>query len=150
MDGSVDFIATDHAPYELESEKRFEGMNIWTAFPGIPGVETMVPILVSEGYNKGRLTLSKLVDVLSKNAAIHYGLYPKKGAMHIGSDADFTIIDLDKEWTIDVKDEASMCGYTPLEGMKLKGTPLEIASTGILKFLRFFVIKSSIDRRAHV
>ena len=93
----MDFIATDHAPYELESEKRFEGMNIWTAFPGIPGVEIMVPILVSEGYNKGRLTLSKLVDVLSKNAAIHYGLYPKKGAMHIGSDADFTIIDLDKE-----------------------------------------------------
>lgn len=120
-DGSVDFIATDHAPYEIESEKRREGMDIWTAFPGIPGVETMVPILVSEGYNKGRLSLSRLVEVLSKNAAIHYGLYPKKGAMFIGSDADFTIIDLDKEWTIDVKEEASMCGYTPLEGMELKG-----------------------------
>ena len=133
-DGSVDFIATDHAPYELESEKRFEGMNIWTAFPGIPGVETMVPILVSEGYNKGRLTLSKLVDVLSKNAAIHYGLYPKKGAMHIGSDADFTIIDLDKEWTIDVKDEASMCGYTPLEGMKLKGRVAKTVVRGHVVF----------------
>lgn len=119
--GSVDFIATDHAPYEIESEKFKKGMNIWTAFPGIPGVETMVPILVSEGYNKGRIKLSKLVDILSTNAAKHYGLYPKKGAMFIGSDADFTIIDLDKRWTIDPKTQASMCGYTPLEGMELKG-----------------------------
>ena len=120
-DGSIDFIATDHAPYEIESEKHKEGMNIWTSFPGIPGVETMVPVIVSEGYNKGRISLSKLVDILSTNAAKHYGLYPKKGALNIGSDADFTIIDLDKEWTIDSKNMVSMCGYTPLEGMKLKG-----------------------------
>ncbi|HLR36350.1 MAG TPA: dihydroorotase [Tissierellales bacterium] len=119
--GSVDFIATDHAPYEIESEKHKKGMNIWTSFPGIPGVETMVPILVSEGYNKGRISLSKLVDILSTNAAKHYGIYPKKGAMHIGSDADFTIINLDKRWTIDPKKQASMCGYLPLEGMELKG-----------------------------
>ena len=116
--GSVDFIATDHAPYEIESEKA--DRDIWTAFPGIPGVETMVPVIVN-GYNEGKISLSKLVEILSKNAAIHYGLYPKKGAMEIGSDADFTIIDLDKEWTIDVKEEASMSGYTPLEGMELKG-----------------------------
>ncbi len=119
--GSVDFVATDHAPYEIESEKTYKGMNIWSAFPGIPGVETMVPIIISEGLNKGRLSLSKTVEVLSKNAAVHYGLYPKKGALMIGSDADFTVIDLNKEWTIDVADEASMCRYTPLEGMKLKG-----------------------------
>ncbi|HAE91241.1 MAG TPA: allantoinase [Tissierella sp.] len=132
--GSVDFIATDHAPYELESEKIKEGTNIWTAFPGIPGVETMVPVLVSEGYNKGRISLSTLVDVLSKNAAVHYGLYPKKGAMNIGSDADFTIIDLDKEWVIDPKNEASMCGYTPLEGIKLKGKVAKTIVRGHLVF----------------
>lgn len=120
-DGSIDFVATDHAPYELESEKQKEGMDIWTAFPGIPGVESMVPVVVSEGYNKGRISLSKLVEILSTNAAKHYGLYPKKGALNIGSDADFTIIDLDKEWTIDTETMVSMCGYTPLKGMKLKG-----------------------------
>jgi len=132
--GSVDFIATDHAPYEIESEKLKKGMNIWTAFPGIPGVETMVPIIVSEGYNKGRISLSKMVDILSTNAAKHYGLYPKKGAMHIGSDADFTIIDLDKRWTIDLKDQASMCGYTPLEGMELKGKVVKTIVRGHLVF----------------
>ncbi len=132
--GSVDFMGTDHAPYEIESEKHKEGMNIWTAFPGIPGVETMVPILVSEGYNKGKLSLSKLVDVLSKNAAIHYGLYPKKGSMNIGADADFTIVNLEKRWTIDSKNENSMCGYTPLEGMELTGKVHQTIVRGNLVF----------------
>ena len=138
--GSIDFIATDHAPYEIESEKHKEGMNIWTSFPGIPGVETMVPIIVSEGYNKGRISLSKMVDILSTNAAKHYGLYPKKGAMHIGSDADFTIIDLEKRWTIDPKTQASMCGYTPLEGMELKG---KVAKTVVRGHLVFEDVESS-------
>ncbi|NNG65934.1 allantoinase AllB [Caldanaerobacter subterraneus] len=132
--GSIDFIATDHAPYEIESEKLREGLNIWTAYPGIPGVETMVPIIVSEGYNKGRISLSKMVDILSTNAAKHYGLYPKKGALQIGSDADFTIIDLDKVWTIDPKKQASMCGYTPLEGMQLKGKVVKTIVRGHLVY----------------
>lgn len=134
QNGSVDFIGTDHAPYEIETEKEAEGVNIWTAFPGIPGVETMVPILVSEGYNKGRLTLSRLVEVLSTNAAKQYGLYPKKGAMHIGSDADFTIIDLDREWTIDQKKTYSMAKYNPLHGLKLKGKPVKTVVRGTLVY----------------
>lgn len=133
--GSIDFMGTDHAPYEIESEKLKEGMNIWTSFPGIPGVETLVPIIVSEGYNKGRISLSKMVEILSKNAAIHYGIYPKKGAMFIGSDADFTIIDLEKRWTIDPKKEASMCGYTPLEGLELQGKVAKTIVRGNLVFV---------------
>jgi len=134
QNGSVDFIGTDHAPYEIATEKEAEGVNIWTAFPGIPGVETMVPILVSEGYNKGRLTLSRLVEVLSTNAAKQYGLYPKKGAMHIGSDADFTIIDLDREWTIDQKKTYSMAKYNPLHGLQLKGKPVKTVVRGTLVY----------------
>ena len=119
--GSIDFVATDHAPYEIETEKSAPGMHIWNSFPGIPGVETMVPVIVSEGYNKGRISLSRLVEVLCKNPAIHYGLYPKKGALELGSDADFTIIDLNKEWTIDQNQMQSKAKFTPLHGMKLKG-----------------------------
>ncbi|SET52655.1 allantoinase [Natronincola peptidivorans] len=134
QNGSVDFMGTDHAPYEIATEKEAEGVNIWTAFPGIPGVETLVPIIVSEGYNKGRLTLSKMVEVLSTNAAKQYGLYPKKGAMHIGSDADFTIIDLEKEWTIDQKKTYSMAKYNPLHGIKLKGKPVKTVVRGTLVY----------------
>ncbi|WP_026476199.1 dihydroorotase [Alkaliphilus transvaalensis] len=134
QNGSVDFMATDHAPYEIETEKEGEGMNIWTAFPGIPGVETLVPIMVSEGYNKGRLSLSRLVEVLSTAPAKQYGLYPKKGAMMIGSDADFTIIDLEKEWTIDQKKTYSMAKYNPLHGIKLKGKPVKTIVRGTLVY----------------
>jgi len=132
--GSVSFVATDHAPYEIATEKAAEGMTIWNAFPGIPGVETMVPIVVSEGYNKGRISLSKLVDILSTNAAKMYGLYPKKGAIAIGSDADFTIIDLDHEWTIDQEKTYSMAKYNPLHGIKLKGKPVKTVVRGTLVY----------------
>ncbi len=141
--GSVDFVATDHAPYKIEAnkdadaepvEKDAPGMNIWTAFPGIAGTETMVNILVSEGYNKGRLSLERLVEVLSKNAAVHYGLYPKKGAMNIGSDADLTIIDLKKAWTID-KDASFMKNkYTPLQGLKLTGKVVKTILRGTMVY----------------
>lgn len=134
QNGSVDFMATDHAPYEIATEKEGPGMDIWTAFPGIPGVETLVPILVSEGYNKGRLTLSRLVEVLSSAPAKMYGLYPKKGAMMIGSDADFTIIDLEREWTIDQKQTLSMAKYNPLHGIKLKGKPVKTVVRGTVVY----------------
>lgn len=133
-DGRIDFVATDHAPYEIPTEKEAEGMHIWNAFPGIPGVETMVPVIVSEGYNKGRLSLSRLVEVLSTNPAKHYGLYPKKGAMFIGSDADFTIIDLDKEWVIDKDKMYTMAKYTPFHGYKLKGKPVKTIVRGKLVY----------------
>lgn len=132
--GSVDFVATDHAPYEIPTEKNAEGMNIWTAFPGIPGVETMVPIIVSEGYNKGRISLSKLVDVLSTNAAKHYGIYPKKGSMFIDTDADFTIIDIEKEWTIKNEKMYTMAKYGPFDGYKLKGKPVKTIVRGKLVY----------------
>ncbi|SCZ04619.1 dihydroorotase [Alkaliphilus peptidifermentans] len=134
QNGSVDFMATDHAPYEIETEKDAPGMDIWTAFPGIPGVETLVPILVSEGYNKGRLTLGRLVEVLSSSPAKMYGLYPKKGALMIGSDADFTIIDLEREWTIDQKKTESMAKYNPLHGIKLKGKPVKTVVRGTVVY----------------
>ena len=134
INGAIDFIATDHAPYEVSTEKLAEGMDIWTSFPGIPGVETMVPLMVSEGYNKGRISLSRLVDLLSKNAAVHYGLYPEKGSMMIGTDADFTFIDPDEEWVIRAEEMHTMAKYTPFEGMKLTGRVKKTMVRGILVY----------------
>ncbi|WP_425448787.1 dihydroorotase [Dethiothermospora halolimnae] len=134
INGSVDFIGTDHAPYEIITEKAKDGMTIWDAFPGIPGVETMMPILISEGYNKGRLTLRQLVNVTSTNAAINYGIYPKKGSMEIGSDADLTIVDLDYEWTIDQEKTFSKAKYNPLHGTKVKGRPIKTILRGKVIF----------------
>lgn len=134
QDGTIDFVGTDHAPYEIPTEKDAPDSDIWNSFPGIPGVETMVPVLVSEGLNKGRLSLSRFVEVTSRNAAIHYGLYPKKGAMEIGSDADFTIIDLEREYTIDQEITYSMAKYNPLHGLELKGKPIQTILRGKLVY----------------
>lgn len=129
-DGTIDFVGTDHAPYEIATEKAAEDSTIWNSFPGIPGVDTMVPILVSEGLNKGRISLSRFVEITSRNAAIHFGLYPKKGSMEIGSDADFTIIDLEKEGVIDQEKTYSMAKYNPLHGIQLKGMPVQTIVRG--------------------
>jgi dihydropyrimidinase/allantoinase len=94
----------------------------------------MVPIIISEGYNKGRLSLQKTVEVLSTNAAKQYGLYPKKGAMFIGSDADFSIIDLEKEWTLDAEKQVTLAKYNPMHGMKLKGKPVKTVVRGTLVY----------------
>ncbi|NBK20903.1 MAG: allantoinase AllB [Spirochaetia bacterium] len=134
QNGAIDFIATDHAPYELATEKQAEGMNIWTSFPGIPGTETMVPLMVSEGYNKGRISLGRLVDLLSRNAAIQYGLYPKKGSLEIGADADFTFIDLNKKWKIDKSAMQSMGKYTPFDGWEGTGKVIKTMVRGSLVF----------------
>lgn len=129
-DGSIDFVGTDHAPYNIETEKAGPGSDIWNSFPGFPGVETMVPILVSEGLNKGRLSLSRFVEVTSRNAAIHFGIYPRKGSMELGADADFTVIDLDREYTIDEKQTETMAKYNPFHGMNLKGKPIQTIVRG--------------------
>ncbi|MDQ0252885.1 allantoinase [Evansella vedderi] len=129
-DGTIDWVGTDHAPYEVATEKCAPDSDIWNSFPGIPGVETMVPVLVSEGLNKGRISLSQFVDITSRKAAIHYGIYPKKGAMEIGSDADFTVIDLEHEWVLDQEKTHTMAKYTPFHGMQLKGRPVKTIIRG--------------------
>ena len=120
-DGTVDFMGTDHAPYVVATEKHAPGMDIWTSLPGIPGVETLMPFMVSEGLNKGRLSLEQFVRVTSRHSAIHYGLYPKKGTMEIGADADFAIVDDTETWVIDPQKLHSKAQYTPLQGLALTG-----------------------------
>lgn len=141
--GSVDFVATDHAPYKIQANKDLDdvpvekdapGMNIWTAFPGIAGTETMANILISEGLNKGRLTLKRLVDVLSANAAVHYGLFPKKGTMSIGADADFAVVNLKKAWKIDKNSSFMKNKYTPFHGMELTGKVIKTVVRGRLVY----------------
>lgn len=120
-DGTVDFMGTDHAPYVIATEKQAPGMDIWTSLPGIPAVETLVPFMVSEGLNKGRLSLSRFVEVLSHASAVHYGLYPRKGSFEIGADADVTIVDESSSWGVDPQKMHTKSRYTPFEGVTLTG-----------------------------
>lgn len=120
-DGTVDMIATDHAPHTLA--EKTSGSSIFDQASGFPGLETSVALMLT-CVGKGLLTLSRYVELSSRAPAKAWGLYPKKGAIKVGSDADFTIVDTKKEWTVDPERFVSKAKYSPFAGFKAKGAPV--------------------------
>ena len=97
---------------------------------GIPGVETRLPILFSEGVGKGRISLNEFVALTATNHARTYGLYPKKGTIAVGSDADIAIWDPAREVVISQALMHGGCDYTPYEGLAVKGWPVSTMVRG--------------------
>jgi dihydropyrimidinase len=128
MAGTFAVFSSDHCPFRYEDEQgklHPRGRNSFRYVPnGIPGVETRLPILFSEGVKKGRLSLERFVELTSTNHAKMYGLYPKKGAIAVGADADIVLWDPERRVTIsrDVLHDA--CDYTPYEGREVTGWPV--------------------------
>lgn len=96
--GDIDIIGTDHGPYS--KKEKMEASNIWDALPGFGGVELMLPVMLTEGYQKRNMNLSRIAKVTSSNAAKIFGL-KNKGVIQVGKDADFAIVDLKKSWIYD-------------------------------------------------
>jgi D-hydantoinase len=121
-EGNLDVLVTDHyAPLRAEKEKGWS--NIWDVEGGVPGVETRVMIAISEGYHKRKIPLKRLVEILSTMPAKIFGLYPAKGNLQIGSDADITIIDLNEEMTIKAEKLHHKADWTPFDGLTVRGLP---------------------------
>lgn len=118
LDGEIDTVGTDHVHRDISSK---EG-GIWAASPGCPGLETMLPVLLSEGYQKRGLSLERIAAVTSSNPARIMGLGHSKGAIAPGLDADLALIDLDMEWVLQRSDVVSSAGYSIYEGQRFKGT----------------------------
>ena len=118
-DGEIDFIATDHAPGQWPEEKNTG--SIWTDYGGVPGVETLLPYLFSEGVSAGRITLEQLVDLSSAHPARFFGIDDRKGALREGHDADFVVIDDNVRWTVHGSDLHNLNRYTPFEGQEFTG-----------------------------
>lgn len=107
------------------------GKDDFTKCPnGVPGIEERIPLIFSEGVMKGKITINKFVDVCSTTPAKIFGLYPKKGAIQVGSDADIVIIDPNKEVTLTKDILHENVDYTAYEGFKLKGYPVLTMSKG--------------------
>ncbi len=124
-EGDIQVIATDHCPFLFKKEKLPMGKDDFTKCPnGAPGVETRMPVIFSEGVMKGRISINKFVEVTSTNPAKIYGMYPQKGTIAVGSDADIVIIDKNKEVTITKSMLHENVDYTPYEGIKVKGYPV--------------------------
>jgi allantoinase len=116
--GKVTMIATDHSPHTKEEKLNDD---IWKAISGFVGVETSVPMFLTEAVNKGRMTLQEYVRVSSYNPAKTWNMFPQKGILAVGSDADITIVDLKKEGVIEADKLHSKNTVSPFNGWKVKG-----------------------------
>ena len=115
-EGSI--IGTDHAPHTLEDKTK----GTWASSPGIPNLETVVPLLLTE-VNNGNLDFKLIPKIFSENAAKVYGLN-SKGKIEIGYDADFTVIDLKREGKFDISEFKTKAEYSPFDGWEYKGLPI--------------------------
>ncbi len=128
--GDVATVVSDHA---CLTKDRKEG-DFWAAWPGFGGTGFLYPVLLSEGVLKRGLPLERAVDLVSANPARFFGLYPKKGAIAVGSDADFAIVDLDTPRTVTAAGLHSAQDFTPFEGMRLSGWPVMTIVRGRVVF----------------
>jgi dihydropyrimidinase len=132
--GIFDLFSSDHCPFRYADDSgklNPKGRKDFRHIPnGIPGVEARLPILFSEGVSKGRIDLSRFVALTATNHAKTYGLYPRKGTIAVGSDADIAIWDPEREMTITHEVLNDGCDYTPYEGVKVKGWPETVLLRG--------------------
>jgi len=117
--GEINTIGTDHVPRKLKSKMG----SIWNKIAGASGTPYLFPIMLSEGYHKRKISLPDIAKILSFNPAKLYGLYPQKGNINIGSDADLVIVDLEKEYILKAKDIKQFSDFILYENFKVKGYP---------------------------
>lgn len=137
-DGTISITGSDDGCYSAEEKNRFllkdeNGKNIQDfrkVVNGLAGIEPRMSLLLSEGVLKNRISLNKLVEITSTNIAKIYGMYPQKGEIAVGSDADFAIIDLDIKKTITFTEQHNNLDYSPYEGIETTGDVIMTISKG--------------------
>jgi dihydropyrimidinase len=133
-DGTASILSSDHSAFEIDgpSGKLRDGLT--TPFHrianGLPGLETRLPLVFSEGVAKGRLSLERFVAVTAAQPARLYGLWPRKGTISVGADADIALWDPDKQTTIRANVLNDDLGWTPYEGFNLRGWPIYTLNRG--------------------
>jgi dihydroorotase (multifunctional complex type) len=128
-DGVIKVIASDHATH-TEGEKERGRDNIWESPPGLPAVETMLPLLLTK-VNEGVLELGTLMDAASANPAKVIGQYPRKGCIRVGSDADLVIVDMKAEKIIRGEGLHGKTRWTPFEGWRVNGVTVATYVRGV-------------------
>jgi dihydropyrimidinase len=127
--GDVDTVCSDHAPWLL-ADKLDPSLNVVTARQGVADLETLMPMLFSEGVVTGRISLDQFVDLTSANAARLFGLYPRKGVIAVGSDADLALWDPQERRTVDGARMRSRADYSVYDGWDVQGWPRIVVQRG--------------------
>jgi dihydropyrimidinase len=127
--GSIDTVGTDHCPFD--TNQKLLGKDSFVSIPnGIPGIEDRVNLLFTYGVKSGRLDLVRFVDAASTRAAKLFGLFPRKGTIAVGSDADLVVYDPNYAGVISAKTQHTNNDYNGFEGMKIAGRPVVVTVRG--------------------
>jgi dihydropyrimidinase len=128
--GDLQVVATDHCPFDFKGKKDMFGKDDYKKIPnGAPGIETLLMVVHSEGVVKGRISLERMVDVLSTGTARMFGL-KNKGEIAVGKDADIVVFDPRQKFTITRKKLHMNVDYTPYEGLNVTGMPVAVYTRG--------------------
>jgi dihydropyrimidinase len=128
-DGRVDVIASDHGAHPQEAKRRGAD-NIFAAPFGVPGAETLLPLVYHFGVHQGRIPITRLVELLAEGPAKIFGLYPRKGTWQVGADGDVVLLDPSGSTSITATTQHSRAGYTAYEGMELRGRVVHTIQRG--------------------
>jgi dihydropyrimidinase/allantoinase len=129
--GAVDTVVSDHACCGEEHKRQDD---VWGSLPGFGGSSILYPLLLSEGCHKRGVRLERVAELVSANPARAFGLYPRKGAIAIGADADFAIVEMEKEQPVTVEGSLSAQDHSPFEGFVIKGWPTQTIVRGQVIF----------------
>ncbi|MDW7730167.1 MAG: dihydropyrimidinase [Bacillota bacterium] len=128
--GNLQVVASDHCSFNLKNQKEL-GRDDFTKIPnGAPGVETRVQLLFAGGVLENRISINKFVDLVSTAPARLFGLYPQKGTIAVGSEADLVVFDPEAPFTISAKTHHQNVDYNPYEGFTGRGVPVKVMSRG--------------------
>jgi dihydropyrimidinase len=125
-DGTIEVFASDHVPRKRSTKEK----GIWQASQGFPGTATLLQVLLSEGYHKGRISLARICDCLTAAPARIFQIAERKGYIRPGHDGDLTIVDLDLERAVVPSELGSYSDYSLYEGWKFRGWPVQTIVRG--------------------
>jgi dihydroorotase (multifunctional complex type) len=128
ISGEADVVASDHAPHTKE-EKEVGWKDMWKAPGGVPSLEWYFSLLLNEA-NKGRINLERVIKLCSENPAKIFNIFPRKGCITIGADADFVVVDMKKTVKLSGDKMYTRCGWNPFEGRTVTGYPIMVFVRG--------------------
>ncbi len=133
LDGKIDCLVSDHSPYTTAD--KVTGLDdIRKAAPGINGLELGLALMIDHGVNSGRITLTRLAQLMASNPAKLFGLYPQKGSIQVGAEADLVLLDIHRRWKVDASKLETKNKWSPFDGWHLSGKVLKTMVRGKLVY----------------
>jgi len=131
--GEIDLVASDHSPCTAELKTRGDD-DIWEAWGGVTGIQSLLPVMLSEGVHRRGLRLAALARLVAGAPARLLGLWPQKGAIRAGADADVALVALEREWTFEPEQLQARSGLSPYVGRSFRGAVVRTLVRGVTVF----------------